>query len=110
MRSPICPLSLTPRPDPGYPALLPPRYYLVLSFEHSYRAPTALGQGAEDTSTVKTTGRQSNRTQRHKKGPRVHPKARAREFVLHKKERARQQGKSTKGDSKYSGRKRRDRF
>lgn len=44
------------------------------------------------------------------KAARGKPLKKSRDWILHKKERQRRQGKETRRDTKYTGRKRSDRF
>ncbi|KAG5182692.1 methyltransferase [Tribonema minus] len=85
------------------------KYYLCLSFEHGYRAPQALeqeGAGAATGVRVADRERQQQRRQKGKKREAIKSK----DWVLAKKSRQRQQGKETRPDSKYTGRKRKDKF
>jgi 18S rRNA (guanine1575-N7)-methyltransferase len=80
------------------------KHYLCLSFERSYRVPTAIGTGTE--SNVDVIGRE--RMISHRKSKRSDP--RRRDWIEKKKERRRAQGKEVKSDSKFTGRKRHERF
>jgi len=77
------------------------KYYLCLSFERSYRVPTALGT---DESTGVSATRRENTRDRGKKDKRTGFKSK--EWIEKKKERYKKQGKDVKTDSKYTGRKR----
>lgn len=77
------------------------KYYLCLSFERSYRVPTALGT---DESTGVSATRRENTRDRRKKDKRTGFKSK--EWIEKKKERYKKQGKDVKTDSKYTGRKR----
>ena len=88
------------------------KYYLCLGFEHT-AAPRALGTGqgaAEDT--VRTAGRdQQRKPKRGKSGKRKTAKDRT--WILEKKERLRQkigEERKVRRDTKYTGRKRKDRM
>ena len=90
------------------------KYYLCLGFEHT-AAPRALGTGqgaAEDT--VQTAGRDQQRQPKRGKGkPGKRKTAKDREWILAKKERQRQKignERKVRRDTKYTGRKRKDRF
>jgi 18S rRNA (guanine1575-N7)-methyltransferase len=85
------------------------KYYLCLSFEHSYRAPRALetDEAAAAASHVSVTQRERG-ARRGKKPAREGIKSR--DWVMQKKERQRKQGKDTRQDTKYTGRKRKDKF
>lgn len=92
------------------------KYYLCLSFERSYKLPSALGTGvctgsAASANSVTVVGRSSSSgssSSRSHRGERPLPKSR--EWIVKKKERQRKQGKEIKGDSKYTGRRRPTRF
>lgn len=82
------------------------KYYLCLSFERSYAVPKALGVmgGNGATAGVQVVGKQ----QHQRKGVRAGVKTK--EWIVNKKERMKRQGKEVKSDSKFTGRKRKDRF
>lgn len=87
------------------------KYYLCLSFEHAYRVPRALGTG-ENGASVGVTERE-RATQRlkggkGKKGKRAGVKSR--DWILQKKEQQRRRGLEVRPDSKYTGRKRREKL
>ncbi|CAN0142022.1 unnamed protein product [Phaeothamnion confervicola] len=94
------------------------KFYLCLSFEHGYRVPRALGDGdgasaAAAASSVRVEGRRvegagggGSRGAVSKK-PLV---SKSREWVKEKKDRQRRQGKEVRQDTKYTGRKRKDKF
>mmetsp|Transcript_14428 Transcript_14428/g.21678 ORF Transcript_14428/g.21678 Transcript_14428/m.21678 type:complete len:275 (-) Transcript_14428:186-1010(-) len=79
------------------------KYYLCLSFERSYQVPTALG--VEEG--VATTARAPKMARKDKAALNA---AKRKEWIVNKKERRRQQGKETRHDSKYTGRKRSAKF
>jgi 18S rRNA (guanine1575-N7)-methyltransferase len=68
----------------------------------SIAAGGVLGDRQERISTV-------NRARNNKRGPKK-PIVKSKSWVMNKKDRQRRQGKEVKGDSKYTGRKRKDRF
>jgi 18S rRNA (guanine1575-N7)-methyltransferase len=84
------------------------KVYLCLSFERSYTLPTALG--TEGTGGVTVVNRaavqdRNSRSARNKKD-----KGKTKEWIMAKKARGRRMGKEVKSDSKYTGRKRKDKF
>lgn len=80
------------------------KYYLVLMTGGSQQLPTALGT-EEDSSQVPYS-----RKREMTKGIRGKDPKKSRDWILHKKERRRQQGSDTRADSKYTARKRSGRF
>lgn len=79
------------------------KFYLCLSFERSYKLPQALGANGEAPG-VRVVGRDTKREKRRGKTSR--PAVKSKEWVEKKKESRRKQGKETKTDSRYTGRKR----
>lgn len=87
------------------------KYYLCLSFEHSYRAPTGLlGDGTGGGSSNSVNVAQREKRSKKGKGKQRENIKDAKDWVLKKKERQRKQGKEARPDSKYTGRKRKDKF
>ncbi|CAH2052077.1 unnamed protein product, partial [Iphiclides podalirius] len=81
------------------------KFFLVLMTGGSAPLPKALGVDEEDSSLqVKYAKREAS------KGARGKPLKNTRAWLLEKKERRRKQGKETKPDTKYTGRKRSGRF
>jgi 18S rRNA (guanine1575-N7)-methyltransferase len=79
------------------------KYYLVLSFERTFKVPTSAG--VDQGNSVDVVARARNKGKRAlKTGAKA--KFKSRDWVLQKKEKAVKQGKQVKTDSKYSGRKR----
>ena len=100
------------------------KYYLCLSFERTYKIPTALGTGSDAAtfgggwraggarvgggvdiiSRDSGSARDKRRSKEKNKGRGSSTKSV--DWIMRKKERQRRQGKTVKGDSKYTGRKR----
>ncbi|XP_014356312.2 probable 18S rRNA (guanine-N(7))-methyltransferase [Papilio machaon] len=80
------------------------KFFLVLMTGGSAPLPKALGVDEEDSLQVKYARREAC------KGARGKPLKNTRAWLLEKKERRRKQGKETKPDTKYTGRKRSGRF
>jgi 18S rRNA (guanine1575-N7)-methyltransferase len=81
------------------------KYYLCLSFERSYTVPTALGMGIHGSGGgIEVVGKETKRGRAGRKD------VKSKEWIMAKKERMKKQGKSVKTDSKFTGRKRKDRF
>jgi 18S rRNA (guanine1575-N7)-methyltransferase len=79
------------------------KYYLIL---HSgSKAAYRPLEGLRDEETVDVSKRKREKTKKH-----VKSKGKDREWVVKKKERQRKQGKEVRPDSKYTGRKRREKF
>lgn len=86
------------------------KYFLCLSFERSYTVPSALGTGIASSSAAVAAGvRVTGKERRNKKNGSTGRKE-IKEWIIDKKERRRQQGKEVKSDSKFTGRKRKDKF
>lgn len=88
------------------------KYYLVLGFDHA-PAPRPLGAGEEAGArgTVKTSGRDQHRQKRGKNGKRK--MVQDKQWILDKKERQRNkigQERAVRRDTKFTGRKRKDKF
>lgn len=84
------------------------KYYLCLSFEHAYRVPKALGSGDGTSVGVTERERATQRKGKGKKGKRAGLKSR--DWILQKKEQQRRRGLEVRPDSKYTGRKRREKL
>jgi 18S rRNA (guanine1575-N7)-methyltransferase len=84
------------------------KYYLCLSFEHTYRVPQALGSGDGAGVGVTERERAMQRGKGKKKGKRAGVKSR--DWILQKKEQQRRRGLEVRPDTKYTGRKRREKF
>ena len=101
------------------------KYYLCLSFERSFKVPTALGTGADAAAYgggggargarfgsagggLRVVGRDrpGKSNPGHGGGKREKKSVKSVDWIMLKKERQRRQGKSVKADSKYTGRKR----
>lgn len=78
------------------------KYYLCLSFERTYKLPTAL-TGNEHNQGIDTVGRETKPQKRHsnKKGS-----LKTKDWIEKKKERRKKQGKDVKNDSRFTGRRR----
>lgn len=86
------------------------KHYLVLTFERAFKAPEGLSEG----SLLGSGKRESVRVDRkanNKKG-KVHKKkwGKTKDWIVNKKDVQRKKGKDVRPDSKYTGRKRGDRF
>lgn len=81
------------------------KYYLCLSFERTYKLPGAMGVDTAGDGGVQVVGRERQQKARHShKTQRAAPKST--EWIVKKKEQRRKQGKETKSDSKFTGRRR----
>lgn len=78
------------------------KYYLCLSFERSYKVPTALGMGSSIESGVDVINRAMSK--KKKKKPEARPAFKSRDWVMLKKGKQRKLGKVIKNDSKYTSR------
>jgi 18S rRNA (guanine1575-N7)-methyltransferase len=81
------------------------KYYLVLIIGGQSNPILPKPMSSQDNSTVSYT----ERSTRSARGPRSGVKS-VKDWIQGKKERRRRQGKETRPDSKYTGRKRSDRF
>lgn len=85
------------------------KYYLCLSFERSYSLPSARGtegeNGKKPQHGVQVVGR-TNNDKGKRKGKDRKAAFKSVDWIVQKKERAKKQGKETKSDSKFTGRKR----
>ena len=97
------------------------KYYLTITAgtNHTYLAPKAevseheqqmsgRGQGVKGGFSVNFESKRTQRKHNKRKGKRIAPKSK--EWILNKKDRQRRQGKSVRKDTKFSGRKRKDKF
>ena len=90
------------------------KYYLCLSFERAYKMPTALGTGGAaagfkagvDVVTRQAGGGGSGNGRERRSQKKARRGVKTVDWIMLKKERQRKQGKTVKGDSKYTGRKR----
>ena len=87
------------------------KHYLVLSFERAQKTP----EGLTDGSLLSQSARESVRVDKKqvKKKGRVHHKkkwGKTKDWIVEKKETQRKKGRDVRPDSKYTGRKRGDRF
>lgn len=81
------------------------KYFLVLMTGGTTQMPAALGTGADDPNTIGYTRKRDFGTPQRGKCVK-----KSRDWILQKKERRRRQGKDTRPDTKYTGRKRKERF
>jgi len=86
------------------------KHYLVLSFERAYKAPEGLTDGALLSGSKLESVRVDQKL--HKKKGRLHKKkwGKTKDWIVNKKETQRKKGKDVRPDSKYTGRRRGDRF
>lgn len=81
------------------------KHYLVLTFERGYKAPVGLSDTGLNQVRVDGERRDGNK--------RVHKKkknGKTKEWILQKKETQRRKGKDVRQDTKFTGRKRKDKF
>ncbi|CAM9552111.1 unnamed protein product [Discosporangium mesarthrocarpum] len=83
------------------------KHYLCLSFEHGYKAPSPLVD-AGGTATASVS--REMRNARGKGGKKKSKAVKSKDWVLAKKDRQRQQGREVRADTKFTGRKRKDKF
>jgi len=87
------------------------KHYLVLTFDRTYKAPRGLADGSLLAKDSVRVDRQDYA--KGKKG-RMHKKKKGggknRDWIMHKKEVQRKKGKDVRPDTKYTGRKRADKF
>jgi 18S rRNA (guanine1575-N7)-methyltransferase len=86
------------------------KHYLVLSFDRSYKAPKGLSDAA-----LLYSGDQQNqvRVDRTTKKGKIHRKkkgVKTKEWIVQKKDTQRRQGKDVRPDTRFTGRKRKDKF
>mmetsp|Transcript_13338 Transcript_13338/g.18287 ORF Transcript_13338/g.18287 Transcript_13338/m.18287 type:complete len:292 (+) Transcript_13338:30-905(+) len=94
------------------------KFYLCLSFERSYRLPSArldpsgvAADGATDAGAVQVVNRDSSHSgSRRREKPNRKAAFKSVEWVVQKKERQKKLGKTVKSDSKFTGRKRKGGF
>merc|ERR1719330_71542 len=86
------------------------KHYLVLSFERAYKAPEGLTDGALLSGSKSESVRVDQKL--HKKKGKLHKKkwGKTKDWIVNKKETQRKKGKDVRPDSKYTGRRRGDRF
>ncbi|CAN0433826.1 unnamed protein product, partial [Ascophyllum nodosum] len=86
------------------------KYYLCLSFERGYKTPEP--RVAEQTGGATARFDSGNRERHGSRGKSKKNKAAksSRDWVLTKKDRQRRQGRDVREDTKYTGRKRKDKF
>ena len=83
------------------------KYYLCLSFERSYKVPTAMGLDNAQESTVDVIARANPLAMAKKRREKKErPMVKSLDWVKTKKEKHRRLGKEVKNDSKYTARKR----
>lgn len=80
------------------------KHYLVLTFDRAYTAPLGLGETSLRKGVRVDGGRKEKRVVRKKKN------GKSKEWILNKKETQRKKGKDVRADTKYTGRKRKDKF
>jgi len=80
------------------------KYYLCLSFERSYKLPTALGTERGGDGSVNVIERAISKGKKNK--PKARPVVKSKDWVVMKKENQRKQGKEIKSDSKFTARRR----
>ena len=87
------------------------KHYLVLSFERAYKAPEGLSDGALLGNGGKAESVRVDKKQFKRKG-RLHKKkwGKTKDWIVDKKETQRKKGRDVRPDSKYTGRRRGDRF
>jgi 18S rRNA (guanine1575-N7)-methyltransferase len=87
------------------------KHYLVLSFERAYKAPDGLTDGSLLSSSAKRDSVRVDKKYTKKKG-KLHKKkwGKTKDWIVEKKETQRKKGKEVRSDSKYTGRRRGDRF
>jgi 18S rRNA (guanine1575-N7)-methyltransferase len=87
------------------------KHHLVLSFERAYKAPEGLSDGALLGNGCKAASVRVDKKQFKKKG-KLHKKkwVKTKDWIVDKKETQRKKGRDVRPDSKYTGRRRGDRF
>jgi len=106
------------------------RYYLCLGFEHGYRAPTPMTSGvgagkgaggggntvqhsaaaAGSSSSGEFGEDKAKQSKAQKRNKSKAGSVKGKDWIMAKKEKRRAQNKETRRDSKYTGRKRKDKF
>ena len=86
------------------------KIYLCLSFERSYVLPQALDGTAMGVTVLQRSAASDIMGGKRRSGKPAKNKVKSKEWIMAKKARARRLGKEVKGDSKFTGRKRKDRF
>jgi 18S rRNA (guanine1575-N7)-methyltransferase len=95
------------------------KHYLTITAgtNHTYLAPKStvseheeksMGKGVRGGFSVQFESKRHQRKHKKRKGKRIAPKSK--EWILNKKDRQRRQGKHVRRDTKFSGRKRKDKF
>lgn len=82
------------------------KHYLVLTFDRGYKTPQGLTDSALSHNSVRvgSTRREKRKVVRKQKN------GKGKDWILNKKETQRKKGKTVRPDTKYTGRKRRDKF
>lgn len=80
------------------------KHYLVLTFDRAYTAPRGLSDSGLKNEVRVDGGRREKRTVRKKRN------GKSKDWILNKKETQRKKGKDVRPDTKYTGRKRKDKF
>merc|ERR1712008_371181 len=84
------------------------KHYLVLTFDRAYKAPQGLADGSLMAhSSVRVDRQTFTSKKRSGKGQGKKGGGKTKDWIVHKKEGQRKQGKSVRPDTKYTGRKRR---
>mmetsp|Transcript_5118 Transcript_5118/g.16100 ORF Transcript_5118/g.16100 Transcript_5118/m.16100 type:complete len:329 (+) Transcript_5118:32-1018(+) len=86
------------------------KHYLCLSMDRSYRKPTGATEDRRAGNTVDAVRGEDRGGGRKKKTKASSSKKKDRDWLLAKKEFQRRQGRDVRPDTKFSGRKRKDRF
>lgn len=87
------------------------KHYLVLTFDRAYKAPQGLTDGSlMAQSSVRVDRQKNGGKKRSGKGQGKKGGGKSKDWIVHKKESQRKQGKVVRPDTKYTGRKRRDKF
>eukprot|EP00555_Chaetoceros_dichaeta_P005478 CAMPEP_0198253346 /NCGR_PEP_ID=MMETSP1447-20131203/3798_1 /TAXON_ID=420782 /ORGANISM="Chaetoceros dichaeta, Strain CCMP1751" /LENGTH=326 /DNA_ID=CAMNT_0043938991 /DNA_START=181 /DNA_END=1161 /DNA_ORIENTATION=+ len=87
------------------------KHYLVLTFDRAYKAPVGLADGSLMAQNSVRVDRQGHgKGKRSGKGQGKKGGGKTKEWIVHKKEGQRKKGSIVRPDTKYTGRKRRDKF
>jgi len=87
------------------------KHYLVLTFDRAYKAPQGLADGSLMAhNSVRVDGRAHGKGKRSGKGQGKKGGGKTKDWIVHKKEGQRKKGAIVRPDTKYTGRKRRDKF